>query len=232
MKYLINYMWVIAVVLLTACGDDESSVVVPSDRGTVADTDGNVYNWVRIGDLQWTTSNARNGTDMCDLQYFDGWDYVDAFSESKKEELRKDYIPVYGNLMSYEDALASAPEGWRLPSDEDWQALERMLGMADTDSKGWRGKDSAFKMMEETGGTELALRIGGICTWKAVYGWMELELDYVKEYGYYWTSTIDPSYTDHEAAYYRKLCFGRGSVERQCGTTDKLMNVRWVRDAR
>ena len=87
-------------------------------------------------------------------------------------------------------------------------------------------------MMEETGGTELALRIGGICTWKAVYGWMELELDYVKEYGYYWTSTIDPSYTDHEAAYYRKLCFGRGSVERQCGTTDKLMNVRWVRDAR
>lgn len=153
--------------------------------------------------------------------------------DDEQEDIRKNYLPIYGNLMSYEEAVASAPEGWRLPSDEDWQALERTLGMKDAGNMGWRGTDGvAYKLMEEGTGSELALKIGGVCTWKAVYGWMELNLDYVKEYGYYWTSTINPSYTEHEAAYYRKLCFGQGGVERQCGKTDKMMSVRWVRDVK
>ena len=218
--------------LFTACSDDETLNIFPTERGTVTDNEGNVYDYVRIGDLCWTTTNALNGVPLADLTYFTGYRYVNAFDEEMQEELRQNYIPVYGNLMSYEEALASAPEGWRLPSDEDWQALERALGMTNTNSKGWRGDGTAFKMQEYGTGTELAMRIGGVCTWKAVYGWMELELDYVGEYGYYWTSTIDTSYEDIEAAYYRKLCFGRGSVERQAGRTDKLMSVRWVRDAK
>ncbi len=38
-------------------------------------------------------------------------------------------IEIYGNLLSYDDAVASTPEGWRLPTDEDWQKLEQALGM-------------------------------------------------------------------------------------------------------
>lgn len=219
--------------LLTACGEDELPAISPSARGTVTDNAGNTYNYVRIGNQEWTTSNAKNGTDMTGLTYFDGWDYVEAFDDDDQEDIRKNYLPIYGNLMSYEEAVASAPEGWRLPSDEDWQALERTLGMKDAGNMGWRGTDGvAYKLMEEGTGSELALKIGGVCTWKAVYGWMELNLDYVKEYGYYWTSTINPSYTEHEAAYYRKLCFGQRGVERQCGKTDKMMSVRWVRDVK
>lgn len=230
MKQIMIYMICLAA-LCAACSEDELPNVVPADRGTVLDSEGNSYNWVRIGNLQWTTTNAQNGTSLADLTYFDDWEYVDAFDEEAKEDLRENYLPVYGNLMEYAEAVASAPAGWRLPTDEDWQALERALGMTDTGILGWRGKGVAYKMQEEGTGTELALKIGGICTWKAVYGWKELELDYVKEYGYYWTSTLEPSYTDFDAAYYRKICVGRGSVERQAGKTDKLMSVRWVRDA-
>ena len=30
----------------------------------------------------------------------------------------------HGNLYTWEEALAACPEGWRLPTDEDWQNLE------------------------------------------------------------------------------------------------------------
>lgn len=217
--------------LLSSCGDDDTPDVTPSNRGTVVDDQGNTYNYVQIGSLLWTTSNAQNGASLADLTYFNGWSYADAFDEDGKADLRENYFPVYGNLMTYAEAVNSAPAGWRLPTDEDWQQLERSLGMTGTDSKGWRGSDTAFKLQMEGEGCELALRLGGACTWKAVYGWMELEQDHVKEYGFYWTSTIEPSYTDQEEAYYRKIAANIGSVDRECTTTDKLMSVRWVKDA-
>lgn len=65
--------------LLTACGEDRTSRNQPFARGAVTDNAGNTYNYVRIGNQEWTTSNAKNGTDMTGLTYFDGWDYVEAF---------------------------------------------------------------------------------------------------------------------------------------------------------
>lgn len=233
MKKLLMISMLCAGALFTACSDDELPNITPSAGGTVTDNQGNTYRYVRIGNQEWTTSNALNGERLSELTYYNGWDYDNAFSDEDIEYLEQEYLPVFGNLMTFEDAMASAPDGWRLPSDEDWKTLERTLGMTDADNKGWRGNDGvAYKLQEEGTGTELAMKIGGVCTWKAVYGWMELELDYVKEYGYYWTSTVEPAYTDHEAAYYRKICNGQGGVERQCGKTDKLMSVRWVRDVR
>jgi len=229
-KYIIGLL---GVLLFMACSDEDERFVAPSERGTVTDDKGNAYEWVRIGDLDWTTSNAKNGEPLYALTYYDGFSYVEVFDEEDAEDIRLNYMPVYGNLMTYEEAMKTAPEGWRLPTDEDWKNLERALGMGGAvDEKGWRGNGVADLLRQEGEGTELALKQGGVCTWKAVYGWMELEWTNFKEFGYYWSSTIDPSYTDIEAAYYRKICFGVSSVERQCGKTDKLMSVRWVRDAK
>ena len=35
---------------------------------------------------------------------------------------------VFGRFYSYEDALTACPEGWRLPTEEDWIALGKALG--------------------------------------------------------------------------------------------------------
>ncbi len=229
-KYIM--LWVACTLSFMSCGDDDSApALMPSERGTVTDNDGNTYGWVRIGNLDWTTSNAKNGVPVYELTYYNGFEWWNAFDEEDAEDLAENYFPVYGNLMTCEEAMNTAPAGWRVPTDEDWQQLEQALGASQTDSKGWRGTNLADLFRQEGEGTELAMKHGGVCTWKAVYGWMELELEHVGEYGYYWTSTVDPSYTDFEAAYYRKICYNRGSVERQCGKVDKLMSVRWVRDA-
>ena len=34
------------------------------------------------------------------------------------------YSEQYGFLYTYEAALRALPEGWRLPTDEDWKALD------------------------------------------------------------------------------------------------------------
>lgn len=123
---------------LAACKDDNLPSIIPSARGTVTDDKGNTYNWVRIGNQDWTTSNAKNGTNAAELTYYNGFGYVDAFSETQQKDFAENYYPFYGNLLSFEEAKASAPEGWRLPSDEDWQILERTLGMDHTAVLRWR----------------------------------------------------------------------------------------------
>ena len=38
------------------------------------------------------------------------------------------------------------PDGWRMPSDGDWQTLEVKLGMSNPTATGWRGTDQGTKM--------------------------------------------------------------------------------------
>ncbi|MCM1313062.1 MAG: fibrobacter succinogenes major paralogous domain-containing protein [Bacteroides sp.] len=227
-----NYIFLLAVLTIgfVSCSDDDEQVIIPKERGTVTDDEGNEYEWVRIGDLDWTTSNAQNGSPCYDASYPGTWGDNYVFEENEVEYMIEEYMPEYGNLMTFEDAMDSAPEGWRLPTDEDWKNLERNLGMGtDINAIGWR-TGAAKLMMQKEEGTTLNMLLGGGIIWTASY-YLELKFMHFKEYGYYWTSTIDESYKDFQAAYYRKLCFGKDAVERRATKTSRLMSVRWVRDA-
>lgn len=238
-KYIYCLLLPFVSLLAVSCSDDDDKLpaIKPADRGTVVDNEGNTYGWVRIGDLLWTTSNANNGPAINENQYFDRftWQYIYTdkwgVDEDAVEEYNESYRPVCGNLMNYQAAVASAPEGWRLPSDEDWQKLEKVLGMSDTGAKGRRGNGQAFRLQEKESGTELAMIPAGGFIFEPSYGMISLNLQYQDVYGFYWTLTVDPSYTDEETAYYRKFLVGNGSIWRECSSTQQLMSVRWVKDA-
>lgn len=238
MKKYLYLLLTMTPLLFSSCSDDDKlPAVTPSGHGTVTDDQGNTYEWVRIGDLLWTTSNAKNGPEIYENSYFDRSEWVYIYTDrwgvddEAVEEYNETYRPVYGNLMNYAGAVASAPEGWRLPSDEDWQKLERALGMSDTNKTGRRGNGQAFRLQEADGGTELAMQLGGAFLFAPSFGWISMNLDYQKVYGYYWTSTINPANQDEESAYFRKFFAGQGSVWRESGSTQQLMSVRWVKDA-
>ena len=235
MKSLI-YSLAIGVVMAagTSCSDDKLPSVTPADRGTVTDDQGNVYNWVRLGDQMWTTSNAKNGTSLAEAVYYNNFEWSNVLSSDQAiEEYETNYLPVYGNMMTMEDAVESAPEGWRLPTDEDWKKLERVLGMTDVDSKGYRGYGVAFALMNTDSGAELSLGFGGGCFSIKNYGWIKINQDFVGEHGYYWTSTIDDSYQeDYSMAYFRKITANYGKVDRDCMRTDSYLSVRWVKDVK
>ena len=97
------------------------TTVKPGLNGSLANTgikssdahitfEGQDYYCTKIGDLEWFRNNlgARTG----------GMPYANA-------DIMSD---VFGRFYSYEDALTACPEGWRLPTEEDWLALGEALG--------------------------------------------------------------------------------------------------------
>ena len=72
--------------------------------------DGADYYYTRIGDLDWFRNNVENADG--------GAPYANAEVMSG----------VFGRFYNYEDALNACPEGWRLPTEEDWIALGEALG--------------------------------------------------------------------------------------------------------
>ena len=102
----------------------------------------NTYEWVRYAGLDWMTSNFKEGTPYYELTYINQYGYTDDLIKDC-EDLTPEEWDRYGNLYSYEEAKANAPEGWRLPTDEDWKKLERAMGMSqgDADATGFRGTE-------------------------------------------------------------------------------------------
>ena len=71
--------------------------------------DGQDYYYHRIGDLEWFRNNV--------ARKVGGAPYSNA-------EIMTN---VFGRFYNYEDALKACPEGWRLPTEEDWIALGAAL---------------------------------------------------------------------------------------------------------
>ncbi len=57
---------------------------------------------------------------------------------------------TYGRLYSHKSAMHSCPEGWHLPSDEEWKELELSIGMpkVSVDSMDLRGTTEAGKIKQ------------------------------------------------------------------------------------
>ena len=58
---------------------------------------------------------------------------------------------IYGSLYNKHAARDNrniAPEGWHVPTDEEWKKLEMYLGMSrsEADKDGWRGTDEGDKL--------------------------------------------------------------------------------------
>ena len=230
--------------LAVACNDDDSlTVVTPEATGTLTDDDGNTYGWVRYNGLDWMTSNFKGGTPYYDKYYIDEWgDPAYFVTEDEMEQALLEF-ETHGNLLSWEEAAACAPEGWRLPTDEDWKSLEMALGMSESDAnaKGWRGDGEGVLVQQDETGSGIHLTLSGCIRMSAgnYNAFMVLDL---RERGYYWSSTVDTTYTTTTAVWYRAIYAHGSQIERAVATTteaadnlstrnDRYMSVRYVRDA-
>lgn len=85
-------------------------------------------------------------------------------SHQKAEAANGGYVAKYGFLYTFEGAKAAVPEGWRLPTDEDWQQLERSLGLTESEVQlfeAWRGEGLAPLMSQGGASGFNALHTGG-----------------------------------------------------------------------
>ena len=109
-----------------------------STQLTVSDPDGNIYTTVQIGNQIWTVENWRS------TKYADGTciPHVPGVSEWKSlsspaycyynNTTDSDSVERFGALYNWyvvdpENPHSIAPEGWRVPTNEDWTALQNHL---------------------------------------------------------------------------------------------------------
>lgn len=106
-----------------------------NDTPDVSDIEGNTYSTVQIGNQIWFAENSKTKYDK-DGNQITRYSYLGI--EDKVEE--------FGGLYTYETAQLVCPEGWHLPSLDDWKVLERSLGVYQeiTDLIGWRGEHAAL----------------------------------------------------------------------------------------
>ena len=83
------------------------------DKTTFTDSrDGQVYNWVKIGNQTWMTENLKYNVPAA------SWVYSgDSVNESN-----------FGRLYTWKAAQTACMKGWHLPSDKEWGILIESLG--------------------------------------------------------------------------------------------------------
>ena len=173
--------------------------------GTFRDARGEVtdYEWVRIDEQIWMAENlaylpsvslSSEGSGAASYYYVYGYEGNNVISARAT-----DNFATYGVLYNYTAALASCPDGWHLPSDEEWKVLkgtvdsQYRVGDPEWEMTSYQGYDAGANLKATSGWRE------GVFTGTDLYGFTGLpggcrQYDggffLIGEYGYWWASTM------------------------------------------
>ncbi len=104
----------------------------------IDERDGKEYKIVKIGDRWWMAENLNYKTKKSSCNNID---------KTKCKECGQHYI--------FDEAQAVCPQGWHLPSDDEWMKLEIAVGMSNVEARkrGWRGteKGQALELLTDGG---------------------------------------------------------------------------------
>lgn len=188
---------------------------------------------VTIGEQVWMTQNLnvdkfRNGDPIPEAKTDEEWRKAGENGEPAWSYYNNnpDNGDRYGKLYNWyavNDPRGLAPEGWKIPSDEDWSRLTDFLGggsVAGTKMKStdfWADNDG-----ESGNGTNESGFSGLPGGYRNVNG----KFNYFGEGGYWWSSTEYLTYV----AWYRNLDYYIGRVFRYFSGKEVGFSVRCLRD--
>ena len=168
--------------------------------------DGSTYKYIRIGDQVWMSQNINYLT-------FKGSDCY------KKDP---DNCDKYGRLYNLDAAMIACPDGWHLPSDEEWKTLERYLEMPEREvrKQGLRG-DTEGRDLKAGGKTGFDALLAG-----KIFGNLMADQKLGKE-TYFWTSKQN-KYSNK--SYIRMLAKKSDRIYRSIDPGEYKYSVRCIKD--
>ena len=152
-----------------------------------------VYSTVKLNNQIWMAENLN-------LELDEGcWIY----------ENNSLYGEWYGRLYTWDAAMNACPEGWHLPSDEEWSDMIEALG----------GEKAAYHKLLESGKNAFNVRFAGYRSQEGIFMSIERAADF-------WTSTEAGSAN----AWLRYLLYKKERVFRLIDHKNCGFSVRYVKD--
>ena len=211
--------------------------------GTVSDIDGNVYATVQIGEQLWMAENLKtthynDGSEITHIINDEDWGSYDEGQYGVYDNDPTD-ANIYGNLYNWYAAVDDrglCPDGFHVPSDEEYMELEMELGMSEEEANDTsnRGTNEGSKLAGNSdlwndGDLENNSEFGtsGFSAFPAGYRSRNDGLYYyMGTYGYFWSSSEYSSYV----AWYRLLSFGFSKVHRHSYSKEDGFSIRCLKD--
>ena len=228
----------------TGYGSAMSFTTEATKTGTVTDIDGNTYQTVKIGDQWWIAENLKvthycNGDAIPNVTGSSYWYNLTSGAYCNYND-DDNNSATYGSLYNWyavNDSRSIAPEGWHVPSDEEWKTLEIYLGMSNSDinNRGWRrGTNEGGKLKEAgtahwTSPNTSANNKSGFSALPSGNRYIAInnsEYNDIHELAGFWSSTEYESLL----ALYRGLSHIRSEIFRHAGFKSFGFSVRCVRD--
>jgi len=218
---------------------------IEGNSSCCVDIDGNSYETIIIGEQEWMAENLK-------VTHYNNGDAIQyVHSESSEPDVWENlstgaygyynddlsHQETYGNLYNWytvDDSRGVCPDGWHVPSDEEFKTLEMYLGMSqsEADSTGWRGTNEGSKLagnasLWSNGSLESNAEFGtsGFNGVPSGYRYGNNGYGNIGNNGYFLSSTESNSYT----AWVRGLYYDNASVDRGNGHKLYGFSVRCVR---
>ncbi len=197
------------------------------------DRDGKEYSALKIGGLSWMTENLAYlpyVDDPAEVSFIKKQYYVYSFEgEDVAEAKHTENYDKYGVLYNWRAAIDACPDGWRLPTDEDWKKLEEYLGMDESElaMDNWRHSGDIGSKLKDTVGWYSGESNNSSWFNAAAGGYIGYDGGFFGEGGTasFWTSVK----CSDQFAWSRSLSANEGGVFRSCAFTRYGYSVRCVR---
>ncbi|MFO7891378.1 MAG: FISUMP domain-containing protein [bacterium] len=214
-----------------------------AETGIMTDQDGNVYQTVKIGNQWWMAENLkvthyRNGDPIPNITSDSEWTGLSTGAYCVYDN-NESYADTYGYLYNWyavNDSRNIAPEGWHVPTDEEWKQLEMYLGMSqsEADDTGYRGTNEGSKLAGNASlwpyGSLENNAVFGTSGFSAFPGGYRDDDDGtfsdVGSNAYFWSATEGSTNT----AWGRYLYYGISSIDRSNYNKPYGFSVRLVKD--
>ncbi|TVQ92678.1 MAG: hypothetical protein EA393_03270 [Bacteroidetes bacterium] len=242
---IINFSLVLSLLafMLVSCGKDDdnnsngpvngsSAAVFNPDitYGTMKDADGNTYKTVTIGTQTWMAENLRttkynDGSPIPNVTDRDEWEYLSTGAYCNYDNSNDAaIIRTFGRLYNWHALNTGkiAPNGWRVPTDDDWDILIDYLGgpdiaggkLKEAGTKHWRTPNTGAD--NETGFTALP---GGQREGNGNFEVFGFD-------GYWWSITESGT----ARAWRRHLLYDMNSIRRNGTSKLSGQSVRLIKD--
>lgn len=229
---ILNYISCLAILLIGfGCKKPDLSNII---EGSVYDNSGNSYKTVEIGNQVWMAENLQtikfsNGDSIYHVKGDSAWAVADDNSYVYFDNLQPVEVPEgFGKIYNYGTANNSknpCPNGWHLPSEDEWDELVDYLG----------GKYVAGEKLKSTDPNSWFLTIDPepVATNESLFtalpaGYRNKSGAFNNEryFAYFWTSTLDKS----DSVIVKSMHYGSRAVSTILMDQNDGASVRCIQD--